>query len=98
MSEPLNAVIDISHHDGNVNLAKAKEVCVRRSDYGEPRSVAPRSRTRSRVDRSSHAMVTVMVALSISQWCAANATNRAVSGGRPAGRPAAQLADASGGS
>jgi hypothetical protein len=25
MSEPLNAVIDISHHDGNVNLAKAKE-------------------------------------------------------------------------
>src|SRR5262249_22104637 len=39
-------------------------LCVRRSDYEEPRSVAPRSRTRSRVDRSSHAMVTIMVALS----------------------------------
>src|SRR5262249_60017326 len=25
MSNPLNVVIDISHHDGNVNLAKAKE-------------------------------------------------------------------------
>jgi hypothetical protein len=25
MPEPLNVVIDISHHDGNVNLAKAKE-------------------------------------------------------------------------
>jgi lysozyme len=25
MSKPLNVVIDISHHDGNVNLAKAKE-------------------------------------------------------------------------
>lgn len=24
MSKPLNAVVDISHHDGNVNLAKAK--------------------------------------------------------------------------
>ena len=25
MSKPLNVVIDISHHNGNVNLAKAKE-------------------------------------------------------------------------
>jgi hypothetical protein len=25
MPDPLNVVIDISHHDGNVNLAKAKE-------------------------------------------------------------------------
>src|SRR5215468_5330465 len=39
-------------------------LCVRRSDNGEPRSVAPRSRTPSCVDRSSHAMVTVLVALS----------------------------------
>ena len=30
MPEPLNVVIDISHHDGNVNLAKAKN----RSDLG----------------------------------------------------------------
>src|SRR5258708_39198439 len=42
----------------------ALPLCVRRSDYEEPRSVAPRSRTPSRVDRSSHAMVTIMVALS----------------------------------
>src|SRR6266550_6625188 len=41
----------------------ALPLCVRRSDYGESRSVAPRSRTPSRVDRSSHAMVTIMVAL-----------------------------------
>ena len=25
MLDPLNVVIDISHHNGNVNLAKAKE-------------------------------------------------------------------------
>jgi hypothetical protein len=42
----------------------ALPLCVRRSDHEEPRSVAPRSRTRSRDDRSSHAMVTIMVALS----------------------------------
>src|SRR6266566_4336554 len=42
----------------------AVPLCVRRSDYEKPRSVAPRSRTRSRVDRSSYAMVTIMVALS----------------------------------
>jgi hypothetical protein len=42
----------------------ALPLCVRRSAYEEPRSVAPRSRMRSCVDRSSHAMVTVMVALS----------------------------------
>jgi hypothetical protein len=68
MSEPLNAVIDISRWK-------------RKSREGQ-----------------RDAMVTVMVALSISQWCAASATIRAVSGGRPAGRPAARLADASGGS
>src|SRR6266478_476571 len=42
----------------------ALPLCVRRSDYEKPRSVAPRSRTRSRVDLLSFAMVTILVAMS----------------------------------